>query len=251
MKARVLQTKFWEDSYVTRLDIEYKLLFAYLLTNQYVGLTGIYEVSDRRITFETGLDETQIDAGKQLFNRDKKFLFFKDWVCIVNAQRYQRFTGIKNDIAAVREFSQIPAEVVSFFKAKLESHVMVEYMNTLGRGLAEVAVDRNEPNLKEIAKDFNLSSKDVENAYEKWKDYKIANGKTYANNHSAFKVWIRTDVDSGKLDMKNRQKHWEDMNDLEKQKVMNKCDSGIFDAGWTPPPGTPEYLVEKFKSYNR
>ena len=52
-KQRYLSTSFWTDSYVEKLDPSEKLLFIFLLTNDSTNLCGIYEITTRRISFET------------------------------------------------------------------------------------------------------------------------------------------------------------------------------------------------------
>lgn len=108
MKTRVIHTKFWQDSYIADLNPTEKLLFIYLLTNAYINLSGVYECSARIIQFETGLSSSQIENSKDKFQSDNKFIFFEDWVKVVNIEKYQNYKGAKNEIAKKRELEHVP-----------------------------------------------------------------------------------------------------------------------------------------------
>src|SRR5688500_5513892 len=89
-KFRMLNTRFWDDSYVISLDPTEKLLFIYLLTNALTSICGIYEIQLRRIAFDTGID---IEMVKNVFSRfelDKKILYRDGWVCVVNFIKHQK-----------------------------------------------------------------------------------------------------------------------------------------------------------------
>ena len=42
-KQRYVNTRFWNDTYVSSLDPIEKLLFIYLLTNEHTNISGVYE----------------------------------------------------------------------------------------------------------------------------------------------------------------------------------------------------------------
>jgi len=59
-KTRYIKTDFWSDSYIETLDPTEKLLFIYLFTNDRLDLCGIYEITLRKISFETGINEENL-----------------------------------------------------------------------------------------------------------------------------------------------------------------------------------------------
>ena len=71
-KERYINTKFWDDSYIVKLDPIEKLLFIYLLTNPLTNICGIYEVSLRRIAFDTGIEEEVILTLLRRFEEKRK-----------------------------------------------------------------------------------------------------------------------------------------------------------------------------------
>ncbi|MCB2306027.1 hypothetical protein LGL08_05430 [Clostridium estertheticum] len=53
-KYRQIYTKFWSDTFVLELDSQEKLFYLYLLMNTKSTQCGIYELSPRLISLETG-----------------------------------------------------------------------------------------------------------------------------------------------------------------------------------------------------
>jgi len=89
-KNRYINTHFWDDTYIIDLDPIEKLLFLYSLTNPLTNISGIYEISLKRIAFDTGIDK---DMVKKIFARfeDKKKMKYQDgWICITNSIKHQK-----------------------------------------------------------------------------------------------------------------------------------------------------------------
>lgn len=107
-KSRLINTKFWADSFVQYLDVEAKLLFLYFLTNEHTNICGIYEISIRTILFETGLARNRLyKAMDRLSSRIK----YKDgWVSIKNFQKHQQ-NNPKVQAGIKAELSRIPTIV--------------------------------------------------------------------------------------------------------------------------------------------
>jgi hypothetical protein len=84
---RSVNTRLWADDWFETLDCDEKLLWLYLLTNQYTNMLGIYEVSISRMCFETGLSKESILKAFERFERDGKafylcnrFVFLVNWL---------------------------------------------------------------------------------------------------------------------------------------------------------------------------
>lgn len=60
MMRRAIDTAVWDDPWFAHQDPEAKLLFLYLLTNRRPTVSGVFEISLRMISFETGLARTVI-----------------------------------------------------------------------------------------------------------------------------------------------------------------------------------------------
>lgn len=86
-KTRMVNTRIWNDSWVSNLDPVEKLLFIYCLTNEHTNICGIYELPMKIAAIETGID---ISMFEKIFPRlQPKIFFFKGWVIIPNFPKYQ------------------------------------------------------------------------------------------------------------------------------------------------------------------
>lgn len=159
MKTRSLHTRIWHDSWFEKLSLVEKLLFLYLLTNEYINLPGVYELSDRRILIETGLSQTQLDKAKVAIN--PKIIFYKDWVIIKNIDRYDNYSGGKLLKAKKVQLSEIPLDIQD--KA-------LEFRNTLSIGYRysmDTPNSNSNSNKKEIVKE-KTNNKDLQDFINHW-----------------------------------------------------------------------------------
>ena len=88
-KKRYVDTKFWDDNYIIEKDPIEKLLFLYLLTNTLTNIIGIYEISIKRIAFDTGIDKDMVINILDRFLKDKKIKYENGWVAIKNFTKHQ------------------------------------------------------------------------------------------------------------------------------------------------------------------
>ena len=112
---RQLHTKIWADSWFVELSVEQKLLFVYLISNQYSSVCGLYELPLRIIAFDTGIETEKIKEYFVLFGKAGKVYFdFGNFhkicvVWVVNMLKYQGSSSpkllarIEADIKAVPE----------------------------------------------------------------------------------------------------------------------------------------------------
>lgn len=113
-KQRVVNTKFWDDTYVLKLDPVEKLLFLYFLTNPLTNISGIYEISMQRITFDTGIEKEKVLKIFQKFEKDKKMVYKNDFVYIINFIKNQISSpSVKEGI--LREISMVSPTILHDF----------------------------------------------------------------------------------------------------------------------------------------
>lgn len=111
MANRMINTRIWDDDYVSNLDPTEKLLFLYLLTNSSANLSGIYEVPLKNIASDTGVDKEMVQKVLGRFKKDKKVLYVNGWVCLKNAIKYQN-TRNSNICAGIkREILDLPTDI--------------------------------------------------------------------------------------------------------------------------------------------
>ena len=110
-KQRIVNTRFWDDSYIARLDPGGKLVFLYLLTNPLTTIAGVYELSLKRAAFDTGLPPKEISAVLSQLETDQKIIRQDDWIGIVNFVRHQSLNPkVRQGIIA--ELERVPRELI-------------------------------------------------------------------------------------------------------------------------------------------
>ena len=90
----MVNTRFWDDSYVIALTPIEKLLFLYLLTNPLTAISGVYELPLRRMIFDTGLEGQVVQEILEKLERDRKLIYEGGWVGITNWIKHQ---NLRND----------------------------------------------------------------------------------------------------------------------------------------------------------
>lgn len=112
-KQRYIDTKFWDDPFVVNLDPSEKLLFLYLLTNPLTNIAGIYEITMKRISNDTGYNQDVIKNIFARFEKDKKIYYITNYIIIVNFpkhQEYEKSPKIKTGIEAY--LNKLPPELL-------------------------------------------------------------------------------------------------------------------------------------------
>lgn len=83
-KGRIINTHFWDDSYIIELDPIEKLLFLYLLTNPCTDIAGAYEISLRRMALDTGIERDMVEKILKRFAKAGKIIYKDGWILVVN-----------------------------------------------------------------------------------------------------------------------------------------------------------------------
>ena len=111
-----ISTTFWDDAWIQELDPSEKLVYMYLMTNPLTNIIGVYKITDRRISFDTGLtvDTVKTIIGK--FTASRKAVRFGEWVILPTWPKHQSLEkdGRRNDNlwkGFVRLLSELPDDV--------------------------------------------------------------------------------------------------------------------------------------------
>lgn len=113
MKTRILHTKLWEDEWFCDLSEDGQKLFLYLITNRRINMCGMYECSDRVITFDAKLPPLRLEKAKA--ELAGKVYFFNGWVHVKNAQRLGGYKGTLCDSGIEKEISEVPENIKKCF----------------------------------------------------------------------------------------------------------------------------------------
>lgn len=228
MKSRKVQTKLWRDNWFCSLNSNSKLLFLYLITNEFVGLSGYVELSDRQICFDTGLTQKELDTAK--IDLSAKVSFFEGWIHIKNLLKHDPIRGENNTLwkTLQAEIDRVPKEIKDQLDAPLMGDASPKHGRIgigIGKGIRggvgeiekEVKNDRTDlrgiekslkdnlplEEMKKIAEDHRVP---VDTVSEKKQDYvlwiqeKPTDKKRHNRNMKATVTnWLRRDLKSGKI----------------------------------------------------
>lgn len=86
-KQRYVNTRFWNDGYVSELDPIEKLLFIYFITNEHTNISGVYELPLKVVAMETGIDRLMIE--KILPRLTDKIGYTEGYVVVKNFIKHQ------------------------------------------------------------------------------------------------------------------------------------------------------------------
>jgi len=199
-KERYLNTKFWDDNYIINLDPVEKLLFIYFLTNPLTNIIGIYEISIRRIAFDTGIDQDMVLKILERFERDNRIKYSQGYIVIKNFTKHQKNNPkINQGIAAlIKEISKELIDWVAIDYDRLSKPL--NYINTNTNTNLNTNTKRKyiySPAINEIITYLNKKA---------GKDYKLNSKKTRLLIKTRLKEGFT--VDNFKLVIDKKTKGW-------------------------------------------
>ena len=108
---RKVHVSFWSDSYVETLTPEQKFFYLYLLTNEKTTQCGIYEISIRKMTIDTGYNTETVEkllnffelAGKLRYSNKTGELAMKNWTKYNDSTSPKVKACIKNELKKVKD----------------------------------------------------------------------------------------------------------------------------------------------------
>jgi|SRR3972149_2716256 len=172
MKYRQINTKFWEDGYISDLTLTEKMFFLYLFTNNHVNLCGIYELPDKYICSTLDFTLEQLEKLKIKLQNNNKYAFFKNWIFIINFSEHNKYSWANNILKSfIKDFNSVPNEIYNYFfnelklsyippienwnKVMVMDKVIVKEGRGYGRGYPRIKaklIEENEEN--NIVEDF-------------------------------------------------------------------------------------------------
>jgi len=216
VKTRIIYTKIWQDDFFVKLSRQSKLLFLYLITNSRIGMTGYFEVSDRVIKFDTGLSDKELENSKK--ELVDKIRFYKGWVFILNAERYNTFRGDKNEKAVEAEIKEIPRNVKDALNDEKVYRVSekVDRVSEVSDTSITIINNHNhnhnkyrdienikENEIKQVAEKYKVSTKYVERVLDRLaNDIEIKGKDKYANKLAALRNWVSNQIEWDEKDGK-------------------------------------------------
>ena len=146
---RQIHTQIWRDNWFLDLEPDEKLLFIYLFSNDSTNLAGLYEIHQRVIELETGLDKKRIEEILNRFEREGKVHYQDGIVWIVNMKKYHSNAGEK-----VRRSIEIIVEGIPDCEVKRKYCIYnkIETENTLSEIKDTLSYSKSKSKLKSKSK---------------------------------------------------------------------------------------------------
>jgi len=182
-KERYLNTKFWDDNYIVKLDPIEKLLFVYFLTNPLANLIGVYEISLRRIAFDTGVEEEIIENILKRFDDVDKIKYKNGYIVIKNFTKYQKNNPKINKGIQIL-LDEIPEEFIDWINIDLD-RLYIGYDNL--SHLNSYSNPNSNPNTNNI---LSCSKKIIEYLNQK-------TGKNFKDTTTKTKAFIKARISEG------------------------------------------------------
>jgi len=135
-KLRSVSTSFWSDPFIEDLTAQEKLLYLYLITNEKTNMLGVYEVSFKKISFETGLDKATVQNALEGFERIGKVKYIETYVILVNFMKHQNFnTNMMK--SAIDVYNSLP-QILKIKGVTVNKDNPLEGFERLSKGLVMV-----------------------------------------------------------------------------------------------------------------
>ena len=206
---RKIHTTFWTDPFVENLTHEQKLFYVYLISNTKTKQCGIYEISKKYISYETGFSINEVSELLNHFIKTEKIYYNEttNEIAILNWWKYNWSTSPKVLACIRKELNEVKDKVligllysmdrVSILNQCSTDTPLIEYqynMDTHTQEEKEEEQQEAEEELKEEVQaeedKYMVMDKDLEIEIDKAVEYlEKSNGKfLYSSSHdpSAF-----------------------------------------------------------------
>ena len=183
---RFISTSFWDDQWVQTLNLTEKALFLYLMTNTLTNIAGVYKITDRRISFDTGLSENELKEIMAKFEKSGKVYRKDEYIILPNWTKHQKWES----------HAKIKAGIDSILKTL--SRDMLIFLKKSGYAYQiNIVIDSLSKPINDIPE-----SESTEDSQSKPSNYSDSNLDTNINLDSN----SNTDLQDGEADISTSQK---------------------------------------------
>jgi len=134
-----------------------KLVFLYLLTNPLCNVAGIYEITERRLSLETGAEKKEIKKILEKFTKDEKIIRHKSWILIIQFGKHQS-TNPNIEIGVRRILEALPDEIKALKGFESLSYFTLLYLTYQG----DKSPDNKKPMYEEPTIELDESGEEIE-----------------------------------------------------------------------------------------
>lgn len=179
-KLRSISTSIWSDPFIEELTPQEKLLFIYLITNEKTNMLGIYELSERKISFETGIQKETLSNLLERFETLKKIKRVGNFLVICNFLKHQNYnTNMKK--SAIDIYNILP-EILKIQGVTISRDKPSEAFESLCKGFGtvrkrEVELEAEEEREDEVEDEAFIDDKNSLITIERCKEKYLSNEK--------------------------------------------------------------------------
>jgi len=125
---RKIHTSIWSDPWFADLDSEKKLFYIYLLTNERTKQCGIYEITKKQISFDTGysIDTVSILLKYFIDTQKIRYNYITNEIAIKNWRKYNVDTSPKVKQCVNRELKLVKDIVLIQYLYSIDTHMQKE-----------------------------------------------------------------------------------------------------------------------------
>jgi len=159
---RSVDTRFWKDSWVRKLNALDRYAFLYFMTNTHTTWCGVYELDLSMAAFESGIDER--DLMNTIVPRlSPKLIYVDNWIYIPNWQKYH-MSGSGNlspqqQKGLVEAWKLVPSKIMAQIKAIEEKGI--PSIEGIGGVLASASASASTISESYDSQDLSIKEKDM------------------------------------------------------------------------------------------
>jgi hypothetical protein len=251
---RSINTKIWDDVWFSELNQSEKILWLYLLTNPLTNMLGVYEISEKKISFDTGLSLETIRKAFEAFQRLRKAKYIEGYVILFNWIKNQSFNPNMMK-SAIKDFKNLPNNI-KFGIYDIIRNELILKNETLSKPLKsfEILPKKEKEKEKEIEKEIEIEIENEQTLPEEkfvfeppQENERVAKAIkiisqffgiseiNHANSHNQISNFVRYNFEKGKMDyLANQFTAYMEL----------KKDTPNFKHGWKKYIGSPEKSYE-------
>lgn len=171
---RQIQTTFWSDTFVENLTPDQKYFYIYLLTNEKTKQCGIYEISLKTMSFETGFPKEAVEKHLQFFEKSHKIKWSKETseIALKNWAKYNSHTSPKVKVCIDKELKLVKNTLLIQYVYSIDSISQEEETQT------QTEEETEEEEIIDFKSQKNLILDQIYSFEDFWKQYPVKVGKS-------------------------------------------------------------------------
>ena len=238
-KYRQVHISYWQDPFIEELEPLQKYFYLYLMTNSKTTQCGCFEISNKLIKYETGLNQKEIENFIELFQDNKKIVYSPETneFLIINWLKHNSFKSPKVKSCIYKEIETIKnTNFINFISDVLEENISIDrlsidytrYIYSESENEIPVLIEVSNKNKKEKENNNNNNKKEIENFFEEcWNLYPKKEGR------ASVSFTKKTELFKLGEELKREVNRYKDKIETEKtEKKYIKQGSTFFNSGY-------------------